>query len=163
MISFISGTIFKEKPCCKFMSKRDIKNYFRKFTKTLSICFQWNITHKIDNMSLRLTLSDKCRCQIWNSFRYVFSFHWIKFVKYMKLIQIQGTGCYDIKVTFLSSAKDSLLRFVKFESRHFSNFSCIGKKDDKVVCKMTVTFWHNNAYVVNSFISITYGNYDNYD
>ena len=120
-------------------------------------------THKIDNMQLRLTLSDKCRCQIWNSFRYVFSFHWIKFVKYMKLIQIQGTGCYDINVTFLSSAKDSLLRFVKFESRHFSNFSCIGEKDDKVVCKMTVTFWHDNAYVVNSFISFAYGNYDNYD
>ena len=45
MISFISGTLLKEKPCCKFMSKHDIKNYFRQFTKTLSICFQCNTTH----------------------------------------------------------------------------------------------------------------------
>ena len=42
MISFISGTLLKEKPCCKFMLKYDIKNYFRQFTKVLSICFQRN-------------------------------------------------------------------------------------------------------------------------
>ena len=46
MISFISGTLLKEKPRCKFMSKYDIKNYFRQFTKTLSICFQWNKTQR---------------------------------------------------------------------------------------------------------------------
>ena len=45
MISFRSGTLLKEKPCCKFMSKHDIKNYFRQFMKTLSICFQCNTTH----------------------------------------------------------------------------------------------------------------------
>ena len=27
------------------MLKYDIKNYFRQFTKTLIICFQWNTTH----------------------------------------------------------------------------------------------------------------------
>ena len=45
MISFISGTLLKEKPCCKFMSKHNIKNYFLQFAKTLSICFQCNTTH----------------------------------------------------------------------------------------------------------------------
>ena len=49
MISFISGTIngtlLKEEPCCKFMFKHDIKNYFWQFTKTLTICFQWTTTH----------------------------------------------------------------------------------------------------------------------
>ena len=45
MISFISGTVLKEKPCFKFMSKHNIINYFQQFTKTLSICFQCNTTH----------------------------------------------------------------------------------------------------------------------
>ena len=40
MISFISGTLLKEKPCYKFMLKHDTKNYFRQFMKTLSTCFQ---------------------------------------------------------------------------------------------------------------------------
>ena len=37
MIFLISGTLFKEETCCKFMLKLDIKNYFRQFTKSLSI------------------------------------------------------------------------------------------------------------------------------
>ena len=28
------------------MLKDDIKNYYRQFAKTLSICFQWNTTHR---------------------------------------------------------------------------------------------------------------------
>ena len=36
MISLISGTLLKEKPC-KSMLKLDIKNYFRQFAKSLSI------------------------------------------------------------------------------------------------------------------------------
>ena len=44
MISFIRSTLLKEEPCWKFMLKHDIKNYFRRFTKTLNICFQWNTT-----------------------------------------------------------------------------------------------------------------------
>ena len=39
MISFLSGTLLKEKPCSKFMLKHDIKNYFRQFI-LLSIYFQ---------------------------------------------------------------------------------------------------------------------------
>ena len=31
MVSFISGTLLKEEPCCKFMLKHEIKNYFRQF------------------------------------------------------------------------------------------------------------------------------------
>ena len=38
MISSISGILLKEEPCYKFMLKHEIKNYFRQFTKTLSIC-----------------------------------------------------------------------------------------------------------------------------
>ena len=40
MFYFISGTLLKEEPCGKFMLKHDIKNYFRKFKETLSVCFQ---------------------------------------------------------------------------------------------------------------------------
>ena len=45
MVSFISGTLLKEEPCCKFMFKHDIKTYFRQFMKTSSVCFQRNATH----------------------------------------------------------------------------------------------------------------------
>ena len=38
MIFFISGTLLKGEPCCKFMSKHDIKNYFRQSTKTPVKC-----------------------------------------------------------------------------------------------------------------------------
>ena len=40
MVSFISGTLLKEEPCCKFMLKHYIKDYLRQLAKTLSICFQ---------------------------------------------------------------------------------------------------------------------------
>ena len=43
-MSFISGTL-KDESCCKFMLKHDIKNYFQQFTKTLTICFQWNANY----------------------------------------------------------------------------------------------------------------------
>ena len=33
MISFIGGTLLKEEPCCKFMLKHDIKNYFQQLRK----------------------------------------------------------------------------------------------------------------------------------
>ena len=46
MISFISGNLLKEEPCCKSMLKHDIKNYFGQFMKTWIICFQWNTTHR---------------------------------------------------------------------------------------------------------------------
>ena len=36
MISFIGGTLLKEKPFSKFMLKHDIKDYYRQFTKILS-------------------------------------------------------------------------------------------------------------------------------
>ena len=44
---------------------------------------------------------------------------------------MKGTSCHDINVTFMSSPKDGLLKFVKFEYRHVSSFSCSWKKDDK--------------------------------
>ena len=31
MISFTRGPLLKEKPCCKFILKYDIKNYFENF------------------------------------------------------------------------------------------------------------------------------------
>ena len=45
MVSFISDTLLKGGPCCKFISKYDIKNNFQEFTKTLIICFQWNTAY----------------------------------------------------------------------------------------------------------------------
>ena len=42
--------------------------------------------------------------------------------KICKLYKI-GTGGYIINVTFMSSKKDSLLKYVKFEFRHISSFS----------------------------------------
>ena len=78
--------------------------------------------------------------------------YFVYFVKYSKLFKIQGTGCYDINVTFISSPKLDLLEFVKFEFRHVSSFSCIWKRDDNVFGKNTMTFWHNFTYMVNSFV-----------
>ena len=40
MISFITGTLLNEEPCCKFMLNHDIKNHFLQFANTFSICFQ---------------------------------------------------------------------------------------------------------------------------
>ena len=79
-------------------------------------------------------------------------FYWIKFVNYIKLFKIQGTGCYNINVTFISSQKDGLLKYVECEFRHVFSFSCIWKKDGKVFSKNTVTFWHNIACKVNTFV-----------
>ena len=53
----------------------------------------------------------------------------------MKLIQIQGTGCYDINVTFLSSAKDNLLRFSNSSPDTFPIFPALEKKMIKLFVK----------------------------
>ena len=53
------------------------------------------------------------------------TFYWIRFINYIKLFKIRGTGCHDINVTFLSSPKDGLLKCVKCEFRHVSSFSGI--------------------------------------
>ena len=41
------------------------------------------------------------------------------FKSFFKFFQIQGPGCYNINVTFLSSPKDDLLNLIKFE------FQCV--------------------------------------
>ena len=134
------------------MLKHDIKIYFREFTKILSICFQLNTTHRLGNVQIFLTWIVKCLCQIWNSFRWIYSFYWLKFIKYIKLLIVQGNGCYDINVTFISSPKNGLLEFVKFEIMQVSSFFYIWKKNHKVFGKNTVAFRHNLAYMVNSFV-----------
>ena len=48
-----------------------------------------------------------------------------RFVNYINLFRIQGTGCYNIKVTSISSQKYGSLKFVKFEFRHIACFSYI--------------------------------------
>ena len=68
------------------------------------------------------------------------------------MFKIQDTGCYNINVTFISSQKDGLLKYIKFEFQPVSSFSCILKKKCKVFGKNTVTFWHNFAYEVNVFL-----------
>ena len=96
-------------------------------------------------------------------------FYWTKSVKYIKLLKIQGTGCGDINVTFISFPKDGFLEFVKFEFHQFFSFSCIWRKVGKVFGKKTVTFRHNIALKVNSFVfhyiwqlwPIAYKNYSN--
>ena len=118
MISFISGTLFNEEPCCKFMLKNDIKNYFRQFIKTLSISFQWNTSHTDLGISSCVWLEQLNVCTKYG----ILSekkclFYSIKFVKYIKLFKIQGTSCYDVNITCLSSPKGDLLKFVKFKFR----------------------------------------------
>ena len=83
-----------------------------------------------------------------------------KYVKYIKLFKIQDTGYYDINVTFKGSRKDGLLEFIKFKFRHDYSLFCIWKKGSKVFGKSIVTFRHNFAYMVNSFVFIIYDNYD---
>ena len=46
MIFLMSRILLLEDSCCELMLKREVKNYFRKFTKTLSICFQCNTPHR---------------------------------------------------------------------------------------------------------------------
>ena len=147
MISFISGTLLKEEPCCKFILKYDIKNYFRHFRTTLAVCFQWNTTH-IDLVMCNYVWLEQLnvcvRYRIPSNKNILF--YWVKFVNYIKLFNIQGTVClYHLK-------KIGLLKYVKSKFRHVFSLSCIWKKDGKVFGKNTTTFWHNIAYKVNAFI-----------
>ena len=135
------------------MLKCDIKKYFWQFTKTLSICYQWNTTPV--NLGI---------C----------SWIWLEqlsdFPKHIKLFKIQGTTCYNINVTHISLPKGNLQNFIRFKFLPGFNFSCIWKKDVKVFGKNTVTFYHNIAYMVNSFVIydiwqlrlITYKNYSKF-
>ena len=43
----------------------------------------------------------------------MYFFNWIKFAKYLKLFKTQGTGCYNLNVTFILSPRDGLLKFAK--------------------------------------------------
>ena len=47
MICFMSGTLLKEEPCCKFMLNHDIKSYFRQFTHLLPVKYN---THRLGNV-----------------------------------------------------------------------------------------------------------------
>lgn len=51
------------------------------------------------------------------------TFYWIRFINYIKLFKIRGTGCCDIDVTFISPPKGDLLKFVEFEIGHISSFT----------------------------------------
>ena len=51
MISFISGTLLKEEPCCKFMLKHDIENYDDNFKHLFPLKYN---THRFGNVSLCL-------------------------------------------------------------------------------------------------------------
>ena len=46
----------------------------------------------------------------------------------IKVFKIQGTCCYDITVTFISSPKDDLLEFVKLEFGTFLVFPAFEKE-----------------------------------
>ena len=110
------------------MLKYNIKNYWQ-FTKTLTMCFQWTTTNKALVMYNYFWLGTvECMCQIWNSFKWIYLFYCRKCVKYLKSFKIQGNGCYDKNVSFISSPKDDLLKFVKFEFRNVSSFCWIWTK-----------------------------------
>ena len=51
-----------------------------------------------------------------------------KYVKYIKLFEIQGTGYYDINVTCTGSQKHGLLEFIKFKFRHIYSFPAFEKE-----------------------------------
>ena len=105
---------------------------------------------RLNNVQLFLTWTVKCPCQIWDSFRYLYSFYWINFVKYIKVFKIHDTGCYLINIafaTFISSRKDILLKFVKLKFWYVSSFW----GDCKVFGKNIMTFWHNFAFMLNPF------------
>ena len=152
IIYFKSSTLLKEKPRSKVILKHDITNYFQQFTKTLSICFQWNTTHRDLVMCNYIWLEELNVCAKHFLFQINIFVYWIKFVKCTKLFKVQGTVCYDINDTFISFIKNGLLEFVEFEFRYVSSFSCIWRKDGKVFGKSTMTFSHNIAYMVNSFL-----------
>ena len=124
------------------MLKHDIKNYFRQFTKALSNCFQWNTTHtNLLICNYFLTWTVKCLCQIWNSFRWIYSFYWKKYVRYIKLFKNQGTGCcYNINATFTGSPKDGLLELPNSNSGTFTVFPAFEKEIVKVSVKISWRF-----------------------
>ena len=49
MVPFISCTLLKEEPCCQFMLKHGMRNYFRQFMKTL---VPSNFTHRLSSRDL---------------------------------------------------------------------------------------------------------------
>ena len=53
---------------------------------------------------------------------------------------IQGSSCYNINFTFISSAKGDLVEFVKFEFRTFPIFFAFEKEIVKVFGKNIITF-----------------------
>ena len=69
------------------------------------------------------------------------------------MFKIQGIGCYDLNVTFIYLQKMVIYNLSSSNSGTFPVLPALEEKDDKVFGKNTVTFWHNNAYVVNSFVS----------
>ena len=70
------------------------------------------------------------------------------------------TGYYNVNVTFISSKKEGLLKFDKFEFRQVSSFPCIWKKNSKVFGKNNVTFWQ---ILLISYMLLFFITYDNYD
>ena len=114
------------------MALKITSNNLRKLSALTSSEMQNN---RLSIMQLCLTWTVKCHCHIWNYFSKKCSSHWINFVN-IKLFKIQSTSCCDINVTFISSPKDNLLKFLKFvEFQHVFNFSCIWKKYCKVFSK----------------------------
>ena len=101
--------------------------------------FDWNSQISVENIKY---------------FSYKYLFYWIKFVNYIKLFKIQGTGCDNVNVPFMWSQNNGPLIyfFNLFEFWHVSSFYFIWEKDGKVFGKNTVKFWHNIIYKVNAFV-----------
>ena len=126
MTSFLSGTLLKEELCCKFMLKHEVKNFFSYFTKTLSVCFKWNTTRTDLVMCNYVWLEQLNDCAKFFQVKVFVLLD--KMPKLYKVVQnprhwLLQYKCYIyINVIFISSPKDGLLKFGKFEFRHVSSF-----------------------------------------
>ena len=133
------------------MLKHEVKNFFSYFTKTLSVCFKWNTTRTDLVMCNYVWLEQLNDCAKFFQVKVFVLLD--KMRKLYKVVQnprhwLLQYKCYIyINVLFISSPKDGLLKFGKFEFRHVSSFRH-GIFSDK----NTATFWHNFARKVNNFV-----------
>ena len=115
MISFISGPHLKEEPCCKFMLKHDIKSYIDNLRKLESFTSS-EIQHIQKDLAIfnYVWLEQLGACVIYGILSDKIFVLLEKFANYIKLFKIQGTGCYNMNFTFVSSQRGGFLKFVFF-------------------------------------------------
>ena len=99
----------------------------------------------------------KCLYQIWDSFRWVYTFYRINFVKYIKLFKIKGTGYYDINVTVISSQK-----IVYLPNSNSNTFPVVPAFEKEIVRFSANISWRLDIILVIWSICLSLITYDNY-